>query len=151
MRAIREPKKSRLFNPPTAARPWSRLAGCGNGAMAEPRGGNRYVRPKATAPHLDSTKTESVPSCAACPLYPRLQTSPGYTLRSVLCQQQKSFRIAPVDRVGLKIASGRGKEWCANPRSRGAFCQIADSVFTFGGPTIFHVDQQGRPICRVRL
>ena len=37
--------------------------GCGNGAMAEPvrprqtkRGGNRYVRPQATAPHSDSTR-----------------------------------------------------------------------------------------------
>src|SRR5262245_10216487 len=31
---------------------------------------------------------------------------------------------------GFSFSSGRGKEWCANPRSRGAYWQIADWVVT---------------------
>src|SRR5216683_5112031 len=36
---------------------WKRSHGRTNKAPPDERGGNRYVRPKATAPHLDSTKT----------------------------------------------------------------------------------------------
>jgi hypothetical protein len=35
---------------------WKRSHGRTNKAPPDERGGNRYVRPKATAPHLDSTK-----------------------------------------------------------------------------------------------
>jgi hypothetical protein len=35
---------------------WKRSHGRTNKALPDERGGNRYVRPKATAPHLDSTK-----------------------------------------------------------------------------------------------
>src|SRR6185369_2796443 len=66
-------------------------------------------------------------------------------------KRQKSFRIAAVDLVSLKIAPGRGKEWRADSGFHGASRQIADGVLTFGGPTLFHVDQQGRSVCGVRL
>jgi hypothetical protein len=37
---------------------WKRRHGYTTKAPPDERGGNRYVQPKATAPHLDSTKTE---------------------------------------------------------------------------------------------
>ncbi|SPP93123.1 protein of unknown function [Bradyrhizobium vignae] len=36
---------------------WKRSHGYTTKAPPDERGGNRYVQPKATAPHLDSTKT----------------------------------------------------------------------------------------------
>jgi hypothetical protein len=39
---------------------WKRSHGRTNKAPPDERGGNRYVRPKATAPHLDSTQFGSV-------------------------------------------------------------------------------------------
>src|SRR6266567_8935247 len=40
-------------------------------APSDERGGNRYVRPTATAPHLDSTKPGCVELIALRPLHPR--------------------------------------------------------------------------------
>jgi hypothetical protein len=39
---------------------WKRSHGRTNKAPPDERGGNRYVRPKATAPHLDSTNRYKV-------------------------------------------------------------------------------------------
>jgi 2-polyprenyl-6-methoxyphenol hydroxylase-like FAD-dependent oxidoreductase len=53
--------------PPQAPRPSRAADGCTTKAPPDERGGNRYVQPKATAPHLD---------------YPRLPTS-----RCAICRQ----------------------------------------------------------------
>jgi hypothetical protein len=39
---------------------WKRSHGYTTKAPPDERGGNRYVQPKATAPHLDSTKRRNI-------------------------------------------------------------------------------------------
>jgi hypothetical protein len=54
----------------------------------------------------------------------------------------KSTTLAgSVDFIGLEIASSRRKEWRTDTHSGRAFRQIADRMFAFGGPTVFHIDQ----------
>src|SRR6266581_302529 len=64
---------------------WKRSHGGTTKAPPDERGGNRYVLPNATAPHLDSTKLGSVPASAARPLYPQEQTSSGRPGMSPWC------------------------------------------------------------------
>src|SRR5664279_4598936 len=50
------PKPARQSSTLPMSEVWKRSHGRTNKAPPDERGGNRYVRPKATAPHLDSTK-----------------------------------------------------------------------------------------------
>jgi len=49
------PKPARQSSTLPMSEVWKRSHGRTNKAPPDERGGNRYVRPKATAPHLDST------------------------------------------------------------------------------------------------
>src|SRR5262249_30882810 len=49
---------------------WKRSHGRTTKAPPDERGGNRYVRPTATAPHLDSTTNGSRPNSTPRPLRP---------------------------------------------------------------------------------
>ena len=49
------PKPARQSSTLPMSEVWKRSNGRTNKAPPDERGGNRYVRPKATAPHLDST------------------------------------------------------------------------------------------------
>src|SRR5882762_1973572 len=51
---------------------WKRSYGGTIEAPPNERGGNRYVLPNATAPHLDSTRLRHCPRGQACPLGPLL-------------------------------------------------------------------------------
>src|SRR5215207_311977 len=53
---------------------WKRSHGGTTKAPPDERGGNRYVLPNATAPHLDSTNRVGGAKSSACRLHPRLQT-----------------------------------------------------------------------------
>jgi hypothetical protein len=53
---------------------WKRSHGGTTKAPPDERGGNRYVLPNATAPHLDSTKLGSRDRLASLPLIPQEQT-----------------------------------------------------------------------------
>src|SRR5712664_4380994 len=57
---------------------WKRSHGYTTKAPPDERGGNRYVQPKATAPHLDSTKSRRDVLGIGCLCHPRKQTSPKY-------------------------------------------------------------------------
>src|SRR5258708_29847303 len=46
---------------------WKRSHGGTTKAPPDERGGNRYVRPNATAPHLDSTQMRSADCIGQCP------------------------------------------------------------------------------------
>jgi hypothetical protein len=46
---------------------WKRSHGRTTKAPPDERGGNRYVRPTATAPHLDSTRFDRSLDAAICP------------------------------------------------------------------------------------
>src|SRR6202043_4095110 len=56
------PKPARQSSTLPMSEVWKRSHGRTNKAPPDERGGNRYVRPKATAPHLDSTKRYRSPS-----------------------------------------------------------------------------------------
>ena len=60
-------------------------------------------------------------------------------------------RVIAVDLVDLKIAKSSGQDWYAYVSSPRVSHHITDRVFTLGQPAILHVDQNGRPIGRVRL
>src|SRR3984893_19281867 len=53
---------------------WKRSHGGTIEAPPNERGGNRYVLPNATAPHLDSTKLRQASMSVASPLIPQHQT-----------------------------------------------------------------------------
>jgi hypothetical protein len=53
---------------------WKRSHGRTNKAPPDERGGNRHVRPKATAPHLDSTNLVILTVGRPLPVYPYKQT-----------------------------------------------------------------------------
>src|SRR5216684_1747742 len=66
---------------------WKRSHGGTIEAPPNERGGNRYVLPKATAPHLDSTKSVVLTPCQPLPVYPYERTSLDPPSWSVSCQQ----------------------------------------------------------------
>src|SRR5215475_9781125 len=53
---------------------WKRSHGGTTKAPPDERGGNRYVLPKATAPHLDSTKSGVLTVCRSLPVHPNERT-----------------------------------------------------------------------------
>src|SRR6202011_2451573 len=61
---------------------WKRSHGGTNKAPPDERGGNRYVLPNATAPHLDSTKLGPRRAQSQRPLCPRERTSSAWSLKS---------------------------------------------------------------------
>src|SRR3984893_18005216 len=56
---------------------WKRSHGGTTKAPPDERGGNGYVLPNATAPHLDSTQTRTSSLGAARPLPPSADIGPG--------------------------------------------------------------------------
>jgi hypothetical protein len=73
---------------------WKRSHGYTTKAPPDERGGNRYVQPKATAPHLDSTKSATLDVDHALPVYPRL------------CCKTRKYRL---NKILAKVRSpGRG-------------------------------------------
>src|ERR1700738_4058522 len=65
---------------------WKRSHGRTNKAPPDERGGNRYVRPKATAPHLDSTKLRRT-QCE--------QMSSGLPLKADIAQYSRHVSKVP--------------------------------------------------------
>jgi hypothetical protein len=64
---------------------WKRSQGRTSEAPPDERGGNRYVRPTATAPHSDSTTSAGIVNHRARPVFPQLRknTLPGRNRRGV--------------------------------------------------------------------
>jgi hypothetical protein len=92
---------------------WKRSHGRTNKAPPDERGGNRHVRPKATAPHLDSTNRDALAMSALLPLYPR---KPTFIVRggmSQRCQRTKSLRSSPLRGSKSREAGRRlrGQRW----------------------------------------
>src|SRR6266481_1762229 len=71
---------------------WKRSHGGTTKAPPDERGGNRYVLPKATAPHLDSTKLRSLSAQLRSPLCPQQRASSARPVRSEKCHYRKSPR-----------------------------------------------------------
>jgi len=75
---------------------WKRSHGYTAKAPPDERGGNRYVQPKATAPHLDSTKLGSVRARTARPFYPQERTFVSLPRHVRLVPEADKLRVAPV-------------------------------------------------------
>src|SRR5215211_3645148 len=58
---------------------WKRSHGRTTEAPPDERGGNRYVRPKAAAPHLDSTRLGRSAISAQCPVCAKADMAGEYT------------------------------------------------------------------------
>jgi hypothetical protein len=69
---------------------WKRSHGGTTKAPPDERGGNRYVLPNATAPHLDSTNRVVLTLRGSLPVYPRKQTISEPVGRSQKCHKRKS-------------------------------------------------------------
>src|SRR5436305_7464564 len=67
---------------------WKRSHGRTTKAPPDERGGNRYVLPNATAPHLDSTKSAVLTMSEPLPVHPDKQTCLESVGMSQRCQQQ---------------------------------------------------------------
>src|ERR1035438_710314 len=70
---------------------WKRSHGGTIEAPPNERGGNRYVLPNATAPHLDSTIFDRIGPAARLPIYPDKRTSSQHIGMSQRCQQATSI------------------------------------------------------------
>src|SRR6266446_1949078 len=65
---------------------WKRSHGGTIEAPPDERGGNRYVLPNATAPHLDSTIRVVLTVRRSLPVHPYHRTFAGYLSMSQTCQ-----------------------------------------------------------------
>src|SRR5882762_1223457 len=75
---------------------WKRSHGGTTKAPPDERGGNRYVLPNATAPHLDSTRLRSRMTQSRLPLFPQQQTFLSPAVTSEKCHSTKSLRDSPL-------------------------------------------------------
>src|SRR5664280_2641272 len=64
---------------------WKRSHGETIEAPPDERGGNRYVLPNATAPHLDSTNRAVLPLGQPLQVYPHLRTYRCTALTDTIC------------------------------------------------------------------
>jgi hypothetical protein len=98
---------------------WKRSHGGTIEAPPDERGGNRYVLPKATAPHLDSTNRVTLAVSRSLPVYTQLRTCRRAAITDAMCQTRKSllacFHQALQEgaspngrRVGIRIVTFRG-------------------------------------------
>ena len=69
---------------------WKRSHGGTTKAPPDERGGNRYVLPNATAPHLDSTNRVTLAVGRLLPVFPCKRTSSGPVSMSQKCQRATS-------------------------------------------------------------
>src|SRR5258708_7919303 len=69
---------------------WKRSHGGTIEAPPDERGGNSYVLPNATAPHLDSTIRVGLATQPSLPVYPDKRTIPEPVGMSQSCQTRKS-------------------------------------------------------------
>src|ERR1700682_2782150 len=67
---------------------WKRSHGETTKAPPDERGGNRYVLPNATAPHLDSTRLGSRATQSRLPLFPPQQTFLSPAVKFEKCQER---------------------------------------------------------------
>ena len=86
---------------------WKRSHGLATKAPPDERGGNGYVQPKATAPHLDFTHRCTFTVSARLPLDPQLQTYRCIALRDASGQKRRWGARCPVLRMEVSSTSLR--------------------------------------------
>src|SRR5712664_2489883 len=77
---------------------WKQIHGGTIEAPPNERGGNRYVLPNATAPHLDSTQSRHTARLGECLLLREQPTSSGIAATSAFdpgCVKTRALRVGP--------------------------------------------------------
>src|SRR6266536_2499405 len=87
---------------------WKRSHGRATKAPSDERGGNRYVRPTATAPHLDSTKPGCVELIALRPLHPRQRNILSRPERLLILADALVHRGVPIAELQIFCAPPGG-------------------------------------------
>src|ERR1039458_7019182 len=88
--------------PPVTRWMWKRNHGGTIEAPPDERGGNRYVLPNATAPHLDSTRLGSGGVLGSSLFCPHQRTLTARSVTSEKCQQQ-TFRHSLDQLIGALL------------------------------------------------
>src|SRR5712691_2059576 len=86
---------------------WKRSHGGTIEAPPDERGGNRYVLPNATAPHLDSTNRAILTVRRSLPVYPQKQTISEPVGTSHSCQERTYPTLSEL--TNLDALESRGK------------------------------------------
>ena len=102
---------------------WKRSHGGTIEAPPDERGGNRYVLPNATAPHLDSTKLVILARCLLLPVYPEQRTSSDRPGWSVSCPEADSCSAAKRSVIRSHARHARAR-WRHGEAERGAGAHV---------------------------
>src|SRR5437773_6547640 len=94
---------------------WKRGHGGTSKAPPDERGGNRYVLPNATAPHLDSTIRVGLAAYRRLPLYPYKQTSLPCVGMSQMCQHRTLTPPAVCREIDIDNAKDVTQALCRRP------------------------------------
>src|SRR5712664_456750 len=119
---------------------WKRSHGGTTKAPPDERGGNRYVLPNATAPHLDSTISAVLTVGRSLPVYPDKQTSSDPVAMSQTCK----FRT----RAAQQNASEEYRRRASWPKQVSKMCPVGYE--TRGVHVLSQSVYRRQPVARLR-
>src|SRR5271170_3945721 len=94
---------------------WKRSHGGTIEAPPNERGGNRYVIPNATAPHLDSTKSAVLTVGLSLPVCLQLRTYRCIALNDAMCQQATCSPVYTLPRVAHHVSGKAARGHSGTP------------------------------------